>query len=286
MFPEGNVYFLNDMIMPLKPGVVRFALDACEELVRQGQGRPICIVPVAIKYRFTQDITAALEATASGLEARIFGGPREGPLYPRIVDLGTELLARTEQVYGVAPSPGEGLFERVRGLRRTILEGLERKHLGRPQAGFDFDRARKLIVRIQGLLATARLGDSYGPPTPRPDYPLLSDLEAAFLCARSVAFQEDYLLQSPTPERMAETLLKLERETLGGQLPSRHFGKRRAIIRIAPPLDVGEYLQEHKGASSRDDLIEAMVARLHEALQGTLDTIAWEETRGERSGKP
>jgi hypothetical protein len=77
---------------------------------------------------------------------------------------------------------------------------------------------------------------------------------------------------------MAETLTKLEREVLGSEIRG-SLGRRRAVIRIAPPLDVEEFLAAESGGASRDDTIEAIVIRLHEALQGALDSIA-RETRG------
>ncbi len=279
MFPEGEIYLLNDVVMPLKPGVARLALEAVEELIRQGRPRRILIVPVAVKYQFSENITPALETTAARLETAILGQPRPGPLYPRIVALGTELLGRAERAHGLTPVPGETLFERARRLRRSLLEDLERKHFGQVREGFGFDRARKLMIRIQGrLLAAGAGGGYYGPPAAPPEDPLTADLEAARLCARAVAFQEDYLLQDPTPERMAETLTKLEREVLGSEIRG-SLGRRRAVIRIAPPLDVEEFLAAESGGASRDDTIEAIVTRLQEALQGALDAVA-RETRG------
>ncbi len=277
MFPEGEVYLLNDLVMPLKPGVARLALEAAEELRTEGRPRPIFIVPVAIKYRYTEDITAALESLTARIESHVLGQSGVGPLYPRIIAIGTELLAQKERTYGVTVVPGEGLFERIRRLRRTLLEQLERKHLGQVQEGFDFDRARKLMIRIQGsLLAAVGSGGYYGPPAAPPEDPLAADLEAARLCAKSVAFQEDYLLHDPTPERMAETLIKLEREVLG--METRAFGRRRAVIRIAPPLDVHEYLPQYRAFP--DDTIEAVVIRLHETLQAALDAIPREGDTG------
>ncbi|MBI3080838.1 MAG: 1-acyl-sn-glycerol-3-phosphate acyltransferase [candidate division NC10 bacterium] len=282
MFPEGEIYLLNDLVMPLKPGVARLALEAADECIRQGRPRRVPIVPVAVKYEFREDITPALEATAARLEAALLGRPRVGPLYSRIVALGTELLARAERAYGVTPAPGEGLFERVRRLRRSLLERLEKKHLGQVREAFDFDRARRLMIRIQGRLLAAGGGSGYyGPPAALPGDPLAADLEAARLCARSVAFQDDYLLQDPTPERMAETLIKLEREALGREIRA-SLGRRRAVIRIAPPLDVREFLAGERAGSSCEDTIEAIVIRLHEALQGALDAIARETP--ERAG--
>jgi hypothetical protein len=286
MFPEGEVYLLNDLVMPLKPGVARLALEAAIALMRDGRDRPIFIVPVAIKYRYMEDITATLEALTERLEARVWGAPRAGALYPRIVALGTARLAQEERAHGVTAIPGEGLFDRIRRLRQTLLEQLEQKHLGQVQKGFDFDRARKLIIRLQGsLVGAAGSGGSGGPPAAITQVgPLTEDLEAARLCARSVAFQDDYLLQNPTPERMAETLVKLEREVLGTE--TRTFGKRRAVIRIAPPLDVRGFLRGHDIASEGNEIIEAIVIRVHETLQGALDAIVHEEEAySERSAR-
>ncbi len=277
MFPEGEIYLLNDLVMPLKPGVARLALEAARDLALEGRTRRMLIVPVAIKYRCAEDIGPILAATTARLESHVFGDPRTGPLYPRIVALGTELLYRAEQANGIKPVAGEDLYERVHRLRRTLLERLERTYLSRVQEGFDFDRARKLMIRIQGLVLDAHGGEGYsGSPTASPADPLTADLEAARLCARSVAFHEDYLIENPTQERMAETLIKLEREVLGKEIRT-PLGRRRAIIRIAPPLDVLDFVPEYDRASALEDRIEAIVVRLHETLQATLDAIGREE---------
>jgi len=78
---------------------------------------------------------------------------------------------------------------------------------------------------------------------------------------------------------MAETLTKLEREVLGKQIRS-SLAKRRAIVRIAPCLDIREYLAKEKAGAPLDEVIEAVVVRLHETLQSTLDAIAREEAGG------
>ncbi len=279
MFPEGNVYLLNDLIMPLKPGVAHFAHETYDKLEKQGMSRPVYIVPVAIKYKFTEDISAALEASIVCIEEKVFDRPQRGEPYSRILAIGTELLARSERRYGVTPVQGEPLFERIRRLRRWLLEDLERKHFGGVREGFDFDRARKIIIRISGFLMEASPGAEFkGPPFVPKDDPLKEDWDAATLCARSVAFHDDYLLENQTPERMAETINKLWREVLFVE-DAPTVGKRRAIIRIAPPLDVGEFMRGQSEEASRDDLIEALVIRLHGALQGELDAIAREEAK-------
>jgi hypothetical protein len=78
---------------------------------------------------------------------------------------------------------------------------------------------------------------------------------------------------------MAETLTKLEREVLGKQIRTA-LGKRRAIVRIAPPLDVREFLPASTATASLDDRIEAIVVRLHDTLQATLDASARTDPTG------
>jgi hypothetical protein len=282
MFPEGEVYLLNDLVMQLKPGVARLALEAATELARQRVDRPMWILPVAIKYRYVGDITPALESLTQRLETHTWGKSRSGSLYARIVALGMARLALFEQLHGLEANPDEDLFERIQRLRHHLLRRLESKHLGHVREGFDFDRARKLMIHIQGSLLGARRAGGSGvhdgyvdEPKTADDGPLKEDLEAAKLCARSVAFQDDYLLRYPTPERVAETLVKLEREILGTE--TRIFGKRRAIIRVASPLNAREFLRDQESSSVDDDTVEALVVGVHEALQGALDSILDEE---------
>jgi hypothetical protein len=75
---------------------------------------------------------------------------------------------------------------------------------------------------------------------------------------------------------MAETLTKLEREVLGKQIRS-PLSKRRAVVRIAPPLDVRDFLSTQGGAPFVEGTIEAIVVRLHDTLQATLNTISRDE---------
>lgn len=182
------------------------------------------------------------------------------------------VLARAERAYGVVPQAGGDLYARIRHLRKRLLEGLELRHFGRVQAGFDFDRARKLTIRIQAqLLPGSAAAGPYGPPVARPEDPLTVDLEAAALCARLVAFQEGYLDRAAPQERVAETLIKLEREVVGRPIHA-PLASRRAVVRVGPVLDVQEVLRG-RHAASREALIEAILTRLREGLQGTLDSI-------------
>ena len=277
IFPEGEIYFLNDLVMPFKPGVAMLALEVAGENAKEGRAdKPVTIVPVAIKYRYLVDILPAVKQTVARLEATIFGAPRRGALYDRLSALGVELLNRKEQEFGLRPDPSGDLYARVEAVQKHLLETLERRYFGKVRDEFAFDRARRLIIYILEEQAHQRA---------RPNLPehekaarvaeLQRDLGWAQAAARSVSFAEDYLITQPTPERLAETLTKLEREISGREaFPPR--AKRRATIKIGDPIDVRRFLPEYGERKTRKDAILRLVRELQTSIQSMIDALAAE----------
>ncbi len=272
LFPEGEVYLLNDLVMPFKPGVAMLALDVASENRKEGRPeRPLVIVPVAIKYRYLDDVMPALDRLAAGLEAAYFGERRAGPLYDRIYAIGVELLSRKEEEWGLRPDPAWSVYDRVRYVQKFLLESLERRYLGRVRDDFPFDRARRLILHLLEALDAVRV---------QPDLPeaerkariadLRRDLQRAQAAAHSVAFADDYVINRPTPERMAETLTKLEREIRGRhvELPK---VRRSALVMVGEPVDVRRYLAAYDARGTRKDTILRLTRDLQAGIQTMID---------------
>jgi hypothetical protein len=211
--------------------------------------------------------------TVERLEAMIFEGPRRGGLYDRISALGIELLNRKEQEYGLRPDPSGNLYARVEAVRTHLLETLERRYLGKVRDEFAFDRARRLIIHILDDLA--HLEGNADLPTHEKAAAaagLRRDLAWAQTAARSVSFAEDYLIAQPTPERLAETLAKLEREVCGREaFPPK--AKRRATVKIGDPIDVRGYLPEYAARRTRKEAILRLVRDLQQSIQSMLDAL-------------
>jgi len=274
IFPEGEVYLLNDLVMPFKPGVAMLALEVASENLKEGRpDRPVTIVPVAIKYRYLVDILPALRGIVERLEATIFGAARGGALYDRISALGIELLNRKEQEYGVRPAAARDLYARVDAVRRHLLETLERRYLSRVRDEFAFDRARRLIIHLLEELAHLRDRRDLPPhEKSATEADLQKDLRWAQTAARSVSFAEDYLITRPTPERLAETLAKLEREIYGREaFPPR--GRRRVTIKIGAPIDVRLYAPEYAERRTRKEGILRLVRDLQTSIQAMIDAL-------------
>src|SRR6185295_7236020 len=68
IFPEGQTYGLNDILIPFQQGVVQMGFWAVEEMEKQGIDRPVLIAPLAIKYVYTRPMEGQIRASLERLE--------------------------------------------------------------------------------------------------------------------------------------------------------------------------------------------------------------------------
>jgi hypothetical protein len=75
IFPEGEVYHLNDVVTPPREGAAMIALTAARRRAKS-QSTPLHIVPCAIKYFYLEDPTPELLGVMASLEQRIHWRPQ------------------------------------------------------------------------------------------------------------------------------------------------------------------------------------------------------------------
>jgi 1-acyl-sn-glycerol-3-phosphate acyltransferase len=271
-FPEGEVYSQNDTLLPFHPGIFQLAFWALEDLRKAGDPSPIFVLPVAIKYRFTQDMRPTLLASVERLER--FNGltaePDDDPyrrlrrvcvamlrsvereyrlpapkdedmdanLTPRIDAAKEAILLRVATAAGVALPKGETLPERMRSLIH-VIETVTREE---PSEATPYDRELHRQQRERAL-------------------PLLRDLRRL---SNYIALYDGYVREKPTPERMADTLQRLERESFGRSYLS---GPRRCRIRVGEPLDLGERYAGYQAAK------RAEVARVTHDVEAAVGAL-------------
>lgn len=243
IFPEGEIYRLNDQITPLREGVAAVAGLAAR---KAAPGRRIWILPVGIKYRFPPDIDplpwmnrmmGELEARfawreavemplqdriyryAAGMlslkEIEIFGGVRGGGVRDRVTSMRDHVMHRIEADLGTTAATVRGLTipERVKECRRRALEALE-----------TVDRSNTSPERISKWKAA------------------LDDL---FFVIQLYSYPGDYVMSRPTYERAAEILIKFKQDALGRDLDrARHEVPRSARLFVGEPIDAGQFLAE------------------------------------------
>ncbi len=249
IFPEGEVYHLNERVTPFREGTGSIALSA----VKRG-GRPVTCIPCALRYYYVRDPRPELEHVMGRLEERVFwrasphltlserivrfadgtlqlkeleylGHRAEGSLTERTNALADVVLSRLEAHYGVA-TRGASTPERVKELRHQVIE--RRRQLSR------LDPAQADLSR---------------------------DLDDLFFVVQLFSYPGDYVTENPTIERMAETIDKFEEDFLGAPT-ARIRGTRRATVTFGQPV----VIERHGAREGARRLTRALEDRVQQLL--------------------
>ncbi len=235
VFPEGEIYYLNDLVQPFKSGAVEIGMQA---VVEERPTRPdwtAYVVPMAIKFRYRQPIDPILERRTRRKEQHLFRCIRGDSLPRRLGLIMAELLHRQEMIRHLEPDPGRiaELSERVQEVRQQVLARAEEQYTGLaagPRAQ-TMDRTWRLSSYLRGLL---RQGRQFSAER-RAGFRL--DLAGLKRVAQMGGWQPQYVDLDPSQERLAETVLKLEREVYGIKRP-RQLARRDVFLRIGEPIDL------------------------------------------------
>ena len=274
IFPEGEIYYLNDLVQPFKSGVVEIGMQAVVEARRTRPDWTAYVVPMAIKYRYRRPIDPILEERTRLMEQHVFGRIHGDTLPRRLGLLMAELLHRQEKIHHLEPDPARvaELGERVQEVRRQVLSQAEGHYAGptvdsRAQT---MDRTWRLSSYLRGLLRQGRRYTAEDRAAFRFDLAVLKQV------GRMGSWQPRYTDLDPSQERLAETVLKLEREVYGIKRP-RQLAKRDVFLRIGKEIDLGRYTESylrdarevrHAVAEQLRDVIQALVNAILTAGRG------------------
>ena len=160
IFPEGEIYYLNDLVQPFKSGAVDIGMQAVVEARRTRPDWTAYLVPMALKYRYREPIAPILERRTRLMEQRLcqrmrrllapatigphHGGPAASP------GAGPSSEARSGPSHrvgraGAGGPPGDPLADRGQYAGATV----------NPQAQ-TMDRAWRLSSYLRDLLSTGR----------------------------------------------------------------------------------------------------------------------------------
>jgi hypothetical protein len=261
IFPEGQVYHLNDHVTPFRDGPTTIALSA----VRRAE-RPIYCVPCALKYWYVRDPTAELEELMTELERRARWLPQpDRPLAQRILKYAAGQLALKEVEYLGSPQAG-ALPDRLSRLREHILGPLE-KHYETNPAGQTIPERIKAVSRgcVQRLQEEEISDEARGE--------IETQLHHIFVVVQLYSYLGDYLEGTPPVERLAETLDKFEEDVIDVTYATVR-GTRRAVVALGEPVDVSGF----KKGSARKAAPE-LTREIENRVQALLDELASSRTR-------
>ena len=224
IFPEGDIYHVTDHVTAFREGAAAMALAAA----KRSERRIVC-VPCGIKFWYLSDPTPNLERLMTRLEQHLFlqpegnatlarriyrfaeavlalkeidylGSTRSGTVRERINFLTGALLARLEESHRIVADQSDGVPERVKRLRQTIIPQIHRAQRK--------DQSRSSLQQ---------------------------EMDDLFFVIQLYSYPSNYISETSPIERIAETLDKFEEDVFAAEYPSIH-GKRRVTIRFGEPI--------------------------------------------------
>lgn len=256
IFPEGDVYHTNERITPFREGAAAIAISAARKA-----DRPVVCLPAALKCWYTQDPMPETVKTLQVLEQRVWWRPADNmPVAQRIYRLAEGLLALKEYELLGASQQGT-IAERIKHLAESVL-GMHEQRLGITQP------ARLIPERVKEIRRRVIDQSSAADLTEERRRELAHDMNDMFFVTQLYSYPGDYLVESPSVERLAETVDKLEEDVLGVPYPSVRAA-RRCVVQLGAPVPVD-------GERGRKGGAEQLTVTLERAVQGMLDQLTAE----------
>lgn len=263
IYPEGNVYLTNDRVTPFLDGTAFIAAKAQAGI----KDAKLKIVPISLKFTH---LTAPRESVT---ERMLQLGADCGYTFPdgstldpigAVLGLGQHIIKGylQEHGYSEALSNSEGsLYETLKDFAAKLVEEVETALSVEPTEGDSLvDRIRKIRTSIHQI----RTDETTETP---PEIDGLAD--KAILAYRINGHLTPYLTEHPTIDRYDETVERIAEDFYSKAMP--RTGPRKAYARIAPPLDVTEFLEEAGGKAR--NAVRAMTVAMEKSVQDGIDTI-------------
>jgi 1-acyl-sn-glycerol-3-phosphate acyltransferase len=239
IFPEGEIYYLNEKVQPFHSGAVDIGMRAIIERRQTEPSWTAYVVPMAIKYSYAVPMRAVLEKRVLKMEQQLKLARSGHEMRRRLATILSEVLQREEINYNIETEAAHytELAERITHARHAILDKVQKKYTAAySKQAATIDRAFQLSAHVRELLAKK--------PGPELKAAYQHDLAALKEVAHMVSWQPQYLENDESTERLAEMVLKLERELYRIKRPPQ-LARRNVVLQIGQPLDLAGFLHAY-----------------------------------------
>lgn len=266
VFPEGEIFYMNDVVQPFHSGAIDIGIQAIIENRKTNPSWTAYILPMAIKYHHEKPIDTILEKRVAKMEQQLGITPEEASLPKRIFVIEQNLLRKREAAYGIKLDDNEAadLEDEIRFARRAILSEVEVKHGEKPLAENRraIDESWKLGAELRETLADQT--------DIKQKTAIEDDIETLREVAQLASWHPHYYESTNSNDRLAEVVLKLERELYRIKRPEQ-LADRRVFVKLAEPVDLGVYVDEY--LEDAHSVRHKVTEKLQTKIQGMLDEL-------------
>ncbi|MFN5579554.1 MAG: lysophospholipid acyltransferase family protein [Akkermansiaceae bacterium] len=263
IFPEGNVFLMNDRLAPFLDGAAFIAIKAQAAL----DGVPVKIVPISMKYTHLTTPREAVTRRMLDLGARseyVFPAGSSSDPISAVMGMGRHMLARYLRAHGHADAlkmEDASLYAVIGGFADKLMDDLEGAlELSAAKAAGLSDRILKIRSRLHQLRT-----DRSAAPDPAFD----GMAERAILALRIHGYLSPYLIERPTIDRYDETVERIAEDFHSKAMP--RTGPRRVMIRVHPPVCVSDFISA-AGGNTRE-AISKITQEMQQTIQKGIDAL-------------
>lgn len=268
IFGEGEISRQNDTVMRFERGLIQFCFWAIDDMKKQNMDRPLYVVPLGIKYRYTKEMWNDIDAALTALERDILPPTSRTPVerYQRLRRIGIAVLKTLAEEYQFKVDTSASLNEQIQGLKEQILSHAERI------MGIQSDNDVLTRVRALKNLVDAEVYRDVEQMTEyerkiheeqlqkfQQFYPDLNRL------INFIAISDGYVAEEHSPERYLEVIFRLEKEVFGA---ANMRGPRVASIRVGEPKNLLEHYDAYK--SHKKETVEKITTELETEVQNLI----------------
>ncbi len=246
IFIEGEISRGNDTLIPFEPGVIQLGYWAQESLAKEARKKgddkeypPVYVAPVAIRYYFKPGVEVAIEQGLQNLEKAVGVTPQaDWDPYRRIRAIGEQVLRVLERENHMVPVPETSLTERVEAIKNRMLKKMELFLDLKPDPSLStLDRLREIRNTMDKLIHTYDDPEEMTPYERRIAEHMRLALQEFYedldRVVYFVTYDEAYLRDNRTNERLIEAIRRLEKEV---------FGLARLTYPRVAAVEVGEVI--------------------------------------------
>ncbi len=261
MFPEGEIYNLNESVQPFKIGVAHIGMEALKEI---SPAKTVAVQPVAIKYHYQKNIVATLRKRITKMEQHLAMRSNVLNMKEELYRIMNKLRESTAPVNDkeVEIKEVNVLVDQLQKTRASIIAEIEKKYNNTTEAQGDlFSRAQKMTAFLREQINKKKF---FSPETQKQ---FEEDLKAIKNTIQMATWQPQYIELNPSEERLAETVIKLERMVFNKKRPPL-FGKREAFVRLLDPVDLSAWLGAYEAdpSSTSKEIVEELRKRIQQAI--------------------
>ena len=274
LFPEGEISRQNDTVLALESGAAQLSFWALTDILKKNPGETLHIVPIALKYIFTSDISSTIRASLITLEKELGIKNDVISIRERVRRICEVLLSALEKEYRFECNDDKDLTmnKRVAEMRKSILDRVaDQLDIKLDQTKRELENVRVLRNKIDDFIYdTERNGSHYEKKVHHEEAErtrgLYKDLDRV---VNFISIYDGYLSEHMTQERCADIVGRLEKEVLGEY--ETYKGPRTVILRVGDPIDLKEYKDDY--ARNKKEAVNQVTEQIFKQISSMLNEI-------------